>query len=332
MRQRTRRPSRARVAQAHPAGGVPEVVAASALDERRWQRAHAGIGQPVVELFAAHGSAPRYPQSRATSLVGHMHAGETELEELVARALAEDVGAGDVTTAATVPPGTPRAGADHPEAARRRLRRSSRRADLRPRSIRDARLRAPRAARARGASGGPVLERRGRRAAALLTAERTALNFLPRSQRRRDARPRATCAAVAGHRRARSSTRARRRPGLRALEKAAVAAGGGVNHRAGLYDAILDQGEPRRDGRRRGRGRARGARGRARTCRSRSSAARADEVDEALAAGRAAAAARQHGARRSCARSSRSVGGRARARGQRRHRRWRRSGTSRRPA
>ena len=28
-------------------------------------------------------------------------------------------------------------------------------------------------------------------------------------------------------------------PGLRALEKAAVAAGGGVNHRAGLYDAIL---------------------------------------------------------------------------------------------
>ena len=28
-------------------------------------------------------------------------------------------------------------------------------------------------------------------------------------------------------------------PGLRALEKAAVRAGGGVNHRAGLYDAIL---------------------------------------------------------------------------------------------
>ena len=28
-------------------------------------------------------------------------------------------------------------------------------------------------------------------------------------------------------------------PGLRRLEKAAVAHGGGVNHRAGLYDAIL---------------------------------------------------------------------------------------------
>src|SRR5947209_7554952 len=28
-------------------------------------------------------------------------------------------------------------------------------------------------------------------------------------------------------------------PGLRALEKAAVAAGGGTNHRVGLYDAVL---------------------------------------------------------------------------------------------
>ncbi|MDQ3722437.1 MAG: nicotinate-nucleotide diphosphorylase (carboxylating), partial [Actinomycetota bacterium] len=28
-------------------------------------------------------------------------------------------------------------------------------------------------------------------------------------------------------------------PGLRALEKAAVAAGGGLNHRAGLYDMVL---------------------------------------------------------------------------------------------
>ena len=36
-----------------------------------------------------------------------------------------------------------------------------------------------------------------------------------------------------------SSTPARRRPALRALEKQAVAAGGATNHRAGLYDAIL---------------------------------------------------------------------------------------------
>ena len=37
----------------------------------------------------------------------------------------------------------------------------------------------------------------------------------------------------------RSSTRARRRAGLRALEKYAVRCGGGRNHRAGLYDAVL---------------------------------------------------------------------------------------------
>ena len=36
-----------------------------------------------------------------------------------------------------------------------------------------------------------------------------------------------------------SSTRARRSPGLRALQKAAVVAGGGVSHRFGLFDAIL---------------------------------------------------------------------------------------------
>ena len=41
------------------------------------------------------------------------------------------------------------------------------------------------------------------------------------------------------HGRDRSSTRARRRPGLRALEKLAVRAGGGTNHRFGLYDAVL---------------------------------------------------------------------------------------------
>ena len=37
----------------------------------------------------------------------------------------------------------------------------------------------------------------------------------------------------------RCSTRARRRPGLRHVEKYAVRCGGGTNHRLGLYDAIL---------------------------------------------------------------------------------------------
>ncbi len=75
------------------------------------------------------------------------------------------------------------------------------------------------------------------RARALLSAERTALNFLAHLSGV------ATLAARAA--RAVEGTRARvldtrkTTPGLRALEKAAVAAGGAHNHRAGLYDAIL---------------------------------------------------------------------------------------------
>ena len=75
-------------------------------------------------------------------------------------------------------------------------------------------------------------------ARAILTGERTALNLLgrlcgiatlTRALRRRRRRAPAR----------RSSTRARRRPGLRALEKYAVRCGGGTNHRFGLDDAIL---------------------------------------------------------------------------------------------
>ena len=84
--------------------------------------------------------------------------------------------------------------------------------------------------------GGPVMSVEGL-ARALLTAERTALNFLSHLSGV------ATMAARAA--RAVEGTGARvldtRKtiPGLRALEKAAVAAGGAGNHRAGLYDAIL---------------------------------------------------------------------------------------------
>jgi nicotinate-nucleotide pyrophosphorylase (carboxylating) len=84
--------------------------------------------------------------------------------------------------------------------------------------------------------GGAVLAVEGR-TQALLTAERTALNFLAHLSGV------ATLAARAA--RTVEGTGARvldtRKtiPGLRALEKAAVRAGGADNHRAGLYDAIL---------------------------------------------------------------------------------------------
>ena len=84
--------------------------------------------------------------------------------------------------------------------------------------------------------GGDVLEIEGR-ARALLTGERTALNFLAHLSGVATASARAA-RAVQGTGAQVLDTR-KTTPGLRALEKAAVAAGGAVNHRAGLYDAIL---------------------------------------------------------------------------------------------
>jgi nicotinate-nucleotide pyrophosphorylase (carboxylating) len=160
---------------------------------------------------------------------------EAELTALVRRALEEDVGSGDVTTNATVAadararatiaqkaPGAVY-GLDAAEAAF---------ALLDPK-VRCERLVAEGVWRA---DGGPVLRVEGS-ARALLTAERTALNFLGHLSGV------ATMAARAA--RAVQDTGARvldtrkTAPGLRALEKAAVAAGGARNHRAGLYDAIL---------------------------------------------------------------------------------------------
>ena len=75
-------------------------------------------------------------------------------------------------------------------------------------------------------------------ARALLTAERTALNFLAAAVGRRHADRPLRAGGARAPARAILDTR-KTTPGLRALEKAAVAAGGGTNHRAGLYDAIL---------------------------------------------------------------------------------------------
>ncbi|WP_062228664.1 carboxylating nicotinate-nucleotide diphosphorylase [Aureimonas frigidaquae] len=71
----------------------------------------------------------------------------------------------------------------------------------------------------------------------LLTAERTALNLLCRLSGIATATA-GLVAAVAGHRAQIVCTR-KTTPGLRAVEKYAVRAGGGGNHRFGLDDAIL---------------------------------------------------------------------------------------------
>src|SRR3546814_18887082 len=74
-------------------------------------------------------------------------------------------------------------------------------------------------------------------ARALLSAERTALNFLCKLSGVATATA-ALVQAVEGHSTGITCTR-KTTPGLRALEKAAVRAGGGANHRFGLDAAVL---------------------------------------------------------------------------------------------
>jgi nicotinate-nucleotide pyrophosphorylase (carboxylating) len=86
------------------------------------------------------------------------------------------------------------------------------------------------------AAGGKIATVSGK-TRAILSAERTALNFLGRLS--------GIATLTTSYVKAVEGTGARiactrkTTPGLRALEKYAVRAGGGVNHRFGLYDAVL---------------------------------------------------------------------------------------------
>jgi nicotinate-nucleotide pyrophosphorylase (carboxylating) len=159
---------------------------------------------------------------------------ETAVAEIVARALAEDVGSGDLTSAATVPEAararaviTQKApgvvfGLEAAEATFRALD-----PDVRLARLTD---------EGRWRERGDVLQIEGS-ARVLLTAERTALNFLQRLSG--VATLAARCVEAVEGTGARILDTRKTTPGLRSLEKAAVAAGGATNHRAGLYDAIL---------------------------------------------------------------------------------------------
>ncbi len=158
------------------------------------------------------------------------------LSRIVEIALAEDLGArGDITTAAVVPPGTPMS-------AIIRSREAGRIAGVDVARQVLSRLPGPATATivaADGsdvAAGDAVVELDGA-AGTLLTGERTILNLLGRMSGIATATA-AVVRAVAGTGVAIKDTR-KTTPGLRALEKYAVAVGGGVNHRSGLYDAVL---------------------------------------------------------------------------------------------
>ena len=86
------------------------------------------------------------------------------------------------------------------------------------------------------AAGDIVIEVRGL-ARSILKAERVALNFLQRLCGIATL-TRQFVDAVGNHPARILDTR-KTTPGLRALEKAAVVAGGGVNHRSGLFDMVL---------------------------------------------------------------------------------------------
>jgi len=159
------------------------------------------------------------------------------VDELVDAALAEDVGDGDVTAEATVDaaargratitqkaPGVI-SGLGVAEAVFRRLDPDATIERLGPEGEwREA--------------GAGVLRVEGS-ARALLTAERTALNFLGRLSGVATLTAKVVRAIEAAGGGAKLLDTRKTTPGLRALEKRAVADGGGVNHRAGLYDFIL---------------------------------------------------------------------------------------------
>lgn len=158
-----------------------------------------------------------------------------ELKRLVRVALEEDVGSGDRTTQALVASDSFAAGA---VVARERLVVSGLTAAAEVfRAVSDA-IRAELTV-AEGAwvePGQAVLEVSGP-AAALLTAERTALNLVQHLSGVATI-TRAYVEAVAGTGAMILDTR-KTLPGLRYLQKQAVAHGGGQNHRFGLFDAIL---------------------------------------------------------------------------------------------
>jgi nicotinate-nucleotide pyrophosphorylase (carboxylating) len=154
--------------------------------------------------------------------------------DLVARALAEDVGSGDITTEATVPPGARARGV---LLAKSRLVVAG--LDV-SRAVFEA-VDAASALVARVGDGaacepGTVIGEVTGRAASLLTAERVALNFLQRLSGVATLTRRFVEAA--GGRITVLDTR-KTTPLMRTLEKYAVRVGGGTNHRVGLYDAFL---------------------------------------------------------------------------------------------
>jgi nicotinate-nucleotide pyrophosphorylase (carboxylating) len=157
------------------------------------------------------------------------------IDEVVARALAEDVGQGDLTTLAVIP-------AEARGEARVVLREDGVVAGMPLLAAVFAALDQALCVEACVADGdtlggGAVLAYLRGSARAILTGERVALNLLQRLSG--IATMTARYVAAVGDLPVRVLDTRKTTPGLRGLEKYAVRVGGGTNHRFGLYDAIL---------------------------------------------------------------------------------------------
>ncbi len=158
-----------------------------------------------------------------------------EIVDVVRRALAEDIGPGDITTEGCVPAGRMAAGrflAREPQVLAGM--------EVLPVIYQERggvdELRIVKPSGSLVTDGDVVAEVRGH-ARTLLECERTALNFLQRmSGVATNARRFADAVAGTG---CRVLDTRKTTPGLRRLEKMATAAGGVMNHRMGLFDAVL---------------------------------------------------------------------------------------------
>lgn len=157
-----------------------------------------------------------------------------EIEEIVRRALAEDIGTGDITTSLTIPPESVSraqiiakeegviAGLQVAELVFEELGKA---------------VFTPKMSDGDRVKPGDVLAEITGPTAVILTGERVALNFLQRMSG--IATKAARLVELVRHTEAKILDTRKTTPGLRVLEKYAVKTGGGQNHRIGLYDAVL---------------------------------------------------------------------------------------------
>src|SRR6185503_15778409 len=216
-------------------GGAARVARRSARVESRARRRADRVRRAGAAREPRGTSAARVPRRRSGPGGGRaMRSGIAD--DVIERALAEDLGTGDVTTEAIVPVDAVVVAAVVVKAAGVVCGLAELLACVR--------LLNPDAEMELLAADGDVLAAppatvariRGR-AQAVLTAERTGLNLVQRMSGIATA-TRAYVDAVAGTGAEILDTR-KTAPGLRALDKRAVACGGGRNHRMGLDDAIL---------------------------------------------------------------------------------------------